>query len=628
MFLSSVSQTSPILPSDSTLGRAQHSRQKDREALVIPSRPLPCAMPKSDTWPGGVAMQSSSNLDSAGSCDSVISVNSGYSQDSMEHLSPEERACLMYLEEMIEAMEVQEDSGLSNDEPDPPFQQGTGVNDVSSLNSDASGNDQTSEPGSRGLVIKEQAEHHALNQEPPMNPMAQPKTSLTESADFKIHPSASELCVSKNEDGRLQIVPIASLCPDPSNEASEIDVIPPPSDFMDEPSLPPHGPSFKYRSPAARLSNDKPGATVDLEQLRQRALAKRSSVNSSVTQNSPDQLRKLSLPVVSSDVLTRRPSEEPEELEEPRTPPHVAPKPKKLPANIILKSHKRAVSHDNSEHSLPANSDRALPDCQRVHMEALRKLGLLPADADSGPAPSPLLSPKSRTSWAGPLSPISPRAPHTPPFTPSYTSVNSSSPALVPFQSPAASTAPSTAPATAPAIQPAEVLPAPAAFSDPVGAPPSDDELSAVENASGATQVSTPPCTPPSPAKHRTPPEVVGVKSATLERSGLGLSDWVAHQASTEVAAAAAAAAGEQHKNKARPASLGSRNEFTSAGREGSPAGRATGREPKMRRSLPGHAGDAQKLPRSQGISVQFCPRAENVGERREALKKLGLLRD
>lgn len=41
------------------------------------------------------------------------------SDDSMEHLSAEERACLMYLEETIEALEVQEDSGLSNDEPDP-----------------------------------------------------------------------------------------------------------------------------------------------------------------------------------------------------------------------------------------------------------------------------------------------------------------------------------------------------------------------------------------------------------------------------------------------------------------------------------------------------------------------------
>lgn len=37
----------------------------------------------------------------------------------MEHLSAEERACLMYLEETIEALKVQEDSGLSNDEAEP-----------------------------------------------------------------------------------------------------------------------------------------------------------------------------------------------------------------------------------------------------------------------------------------------------------------------------------------------------------------------------------------------------------------------------------------------------------------------------------------------------------------------------
>lgn len=164
---------------------------------------LPCAMAKSDTWPGGVAMESLSNVDSAESCDSVISLNSGsvssplglhiscpwavcidanvwyskltlrpienkgeerteggvlllppvctqtttlafitswrqswerffchsrlirvQSEDSMEHLSAEERACLTYLEETIEALEVQEDSGLSNDEPESLNQAG------------------------------------------------------------------------------------------------------------------------------------------------------------------------------------------------------------------------------------------------------------------------------------------------------------------------------------------------------------------------------------------------------------------------------------------------------------------------------------------------------------------------
>ncbi len=44
------------------------------------------------------------------------------SEDSMEHLSAEERACLMYLEETIESLEMQEDSGLSSEEPESVLQ--------------------------------------------------------------------------------------------------------------------------------------------------------------------------------------------------------------------------------------------------------------------------------------------------------------------------------------------------------------------------------------------------------------------------------------------------------------------------------------------------------------------------
>ena len=47
------------------------------EALVSPLHCRICAMPKSDMWPGGIAMESLINVDGAGSCDSVVSVNSG-----------------------------------------------------------------------------------------------------------------------------------------------------------------------------------------------------------------------------------------------------------------------------------------------------------------------------------------------------------------------------------------------------------------------------------------------------------------------------------------------------------------------------------------------------------------------
>lgn len=40
--------------------------------------------------------------------------------DSLQHLSAAERECLMYLEETIDSLDVEEedDSGLSNDEPE------------------------------------------------------------------------------------------------------------------------------------------------------------------------------------------------------------------------------------------------------------------------------------------------------------------------------------------------------------------------------------------------------------------------------------------------------------------------------------------------------------------------------
>uniref|UniRef100_UPI0037E71AE0 specifically androgen-regulated gene protein n=1 Tax=Semicossyphus pulcher TaxID=241346 RepID=UPI0037E71AE0 len=582
-------------------------------------------MPKSDTWPGGVAIQSLSNMDSAGSCDSVISMNSGYSEDSMEHLSPEERACLMYLEETIEALEVQEDSGLSNDEPDSLERMR--INDITSSKSDESGGDQ----------ISNEAELPALNQasEPHFSPGSAANTTHLETSEnlvtqpgppdpesvpgSEIHPAAprtTELCVSKDEDGNLRIVPSASLSPDQPPKATEsnLALIPPPSDFMDEPRPPPQPEKAKDPPPPAQISNNKPGATIDLEQLRERAFAKSHSMSSPEPPDKPQELSPLA--VSSGHALSPPP-----EAAEPRSPPAVAPKPKKLPANIILKSHKAAVADGNSGHATPASSDRLLLDPQRTRMEALRKLGLLKSeDADPGPNLSPKLSPQTRRSWAAPSSPLSPR---TPPSTPSYPRVHSPSPASAPLHSPAAGSAAGTL--TAPVVHVSEILPVPVAFSDPEGSLHSDNELSAGK----AVLEVTPPLTPPVPIKHLMPPKFLGVKSATLERSGPGLSSYMAAQDS-EAGISGKLSPSQMRNNRPRPASLGSRKEFSSTQGDSAKLGGATSKEPDSRRSLPApqHSDNSQKLPRSQGISVMICPRAENGDDRREALRRLGLIRD
>ncbi|XP_068598117.1 specifically androgen-regulated gene protein [Brachionichthys hirsutus] len=70
--------------------------------------------PKS-TWSGGVGLET---MASTGGCDSVVSANSAFSNDSLEHLSAEEKACLVFLQETIESLDTEDDSGLSSEEPD------------------------------------------------------------------------------------------------------------------------------------------------------------------------------------------------------------------------------------------------------------------------------------------------------------------------------------------------------------------------------------------------------------------------------------------------------------------------------------------------------------------------------
>uniref|UniRef100_A0A3Q1EQM3 Chromosome 1 open reading frame 116 n=1 Tax=Acanthochromis polyacanthus TaxID=80966 RepID=A0A3Q1EQM3_9TELE len=580
-------------------------------------------MLESETWSGGVAMESLSNMDSAGSCDSVISTNSGYvsSEDSMEHLSAEERACLMYLEETIEALEVQEDSGLSNDEPElgPQAEKtdhlrvnGTllssnipfGMFSVSVM----------SESASTALTIEGKTEHRAQN--PTAAPQSTPASADLESRDLVAQPSlpASSL---HTQPEVLGLAPDGDGNPQDTGQsapASDIDmgVIPPPSDFMDEPESPSH--------------------PVKVEDLLKSSLCNKPSMSSSVTEQPPSKPPpelppNLSLPVVPSGPLISPPPE----AVEPRSPPAVAPKPKKLPPNIVLKSHKVAAtgSNGNSGHSVPTSSDRLVLDPQRVRMEALRKLGLLKSsESDSGPALSPKLSPKTRRSWAAPSPPVSPATSQTPPFTPSYLNVHSPSTASVPLPSVSPAAVLPSAASTAPSVQPPDILPAPAAFSDPISPLPSDNELSAIKDVTEAT-VNTPPPTPPALVKQLTPPRVTGIKSATLERSGLSRSSYKAE--------AGQAVSGQQNPShlrntRPRPASLGSGREFSNA-QGGFQADHITSKEPDSWMSLPAptalqHSRDSQKLPRSQGISVLIRPRAEDGEDRREALKKLGLLRD
>ena len=72
--------------------------------------------------------------------------------DSLQHLSAAERECLMYLEETIDSLDVDEDSGLSNDEPETSHQAAAIANHLSKA-ADQSGEGIMSNPATRLYVI-------------------------------------------------------------------------------------------------------------------------------------------------------------------------------------------------------------------------------------------------------------------------------------------------------------------------------------------------------------------------------------------------------------------------------------------------------------------------------------------
>lgn len=578
-------------------------------------------MPNSDTWPRVVSVETLSNMDSARSCDSVISINSACSEDSMEHLSPDEKACLMYLEETIESLDLQEDSGFSNDEPESatrrikyggseaPAQAEISSNILTMMAESGSSSDANETPTSQSSQTSSISTPEISDPDLPTHIPPDPRLAVPESTSGSTTPVPAQDTVIAPQSSP------ASLKPSTKSDM-DLSVIPPPSDFMDEPASPPAQRDSENSSPTSAPVH-KP--TINLEVLRRRVSAKNipvSGLSASVNPTEPSPAivdpsppRPVSPPTpatsvnptppISTDVplvsqiptSTESASENPVTLDkpalseppstpsslpttveiEPKSPPVVAPKPKKLPPNIILKSHKSTGVHE-SIMGHPSPPHGVIMDPQKVRMEALRKLGLLKSeDNESGPAisPRPL---QTRKSWAPASSPLSPVSPKSAPPSAPYTIITHIRSEPLP-----------------------DIIPVPAAFSDPVT--PSHDNVFVALSDRGS---------PALEKKRLSSPGGGAVKSATLERSGLGLSSYMESMDMKQQSLS------QLRNSRPRPASLGSGKDLT--GERHLPA--------------PSREENSQKLPRSEGISVVFSPGEQSEAARRQALKKLGLLRD
>lgn len=258
------------------------------------------------------------------------------------------------------------------------------------------------------------------------------------------------------------------------------------------------------------------------------------------------------------------------EYGESKSPPTVAPKPKKLPSSIVLKSHKEATPG----HTLVSPGDRMMINQQKVHLEALKKLGLLKsAESDSGLC----LSPPHKTS------------PQT------STSV--------------------VAPSAEPTTQSVQA------------------EHHAVVEAQGKTDFSFLLVHPEKGERDnllitRAPsPKPFEMKSASVERSGTGLKSLTLENRSQltsqeESPGNVALPLGHLQNNQSRPAS----EDIDQIPLESS-------REPEFRRSPPVPAlvqpkVETQKSLRSHGISVVISPQGKNGEDRKQALRRLGLIKD
>ncbi|XP_038147134.1 specifically androgen-regulated gene protein [Cyprinodon tularosa] len=335
-------------------------------------------MPKSDTWPGGTEPETMNGMESAGSCDSVVSANSGFSDDSLEHLSAEEKACLMFLEETIESLDNEDDSGVSHDEPERLS--GTGnlaarLSDrsVSMRNSNVHGSEKPDkQPIKKNIDTKHK--HSYLVPTPFVvasgSQSSLPGTkALTASSQSQLKSKSKKLSPGHNQKRSTSPVPVVQ----PSAQRKE------------NSAKPAEGPL-----PRGPLSYDA------LVHLRRNASQKKTPLCPSVD-HTIDLNRQCPLPVEGQKFGNATKSGS-EVYRSKTDPPAVPPKPPKKPANIV--QNEEPITADMSERVKHATN----PDV--VRQEALQRLGLLKDHKHKDGAP-PHAKPHSKKTAKDPSDPKS-----------------------------------------------------------------------------------------------------------------------------------------------------------------------------------------------------------------------------
>ncbi|XP_052056790.1 specifically androgen-regulated gene protein [Apodemus sylvaticus] len=604
-------------------------------------------MPKRELWPAGLCSEPVTHIGTCGGMMSTTSTHSGSSDSSYDFLSAEEKECLLFLEKTIGSLEAEADSGLSTDESEPA----TSPRSFRALPTTTTQQAPQGKPEALDIqqvpVPKRVAqssgppESHSLGLRSgsyslPRNLHLSRSQNVRESATQTNSPTSepSEVFLEdpkKGQKGAKTVQP-----PAPSQKGTldlNTVLIPPPEAFQDTspkksgeertPKKPEQTHTPRGHSPDRRPHSPK-NMEMSSETMSHKATEKGWTEGSQQPEQPPAQ----SSQNMKSDEPSLPSGVKPNIQQAPLT---TATKPRKLPPNIVLKSSRSSFhshpqnwlsNHTEATDSGPVSS---LQEQRKARREALEKLGL-PQDQDD---PSLLVNKHTGTLKVKEAHAQTPSQSRTP-----AQSASSAPPPVLVSGTASAAGKPSPVKAVTPMdslskIPTQETPPGKtaAAKSMPIPIPKASKENSSL--------------TQPKPDPRLTLRESsipglrqMNFKSNTLERSGVGLSSYLS-AAEKDPSCQTSTSLGKSplsdkvspsvfRNSRPRPASLGMGKDF--AGIQG---GKMVGLEQGQCSQQPSFKGQSHdKLPRPPCVSVKISPKGIPDGHRREALKKLGLLKE
>ncbi|GAB1285388.1 Specifically androgen-regulated gene protein [Apodemus speciosus] len=614
----------------------------------------PCAllqaMPERELWPAGLCSEPVTHIGSCGGMMSTTSTHSGSSDSSYDFLSAEEKECLLFLEKTIGSLEAEADSGLSTDESEPA----TSPRSFRALPTTTTQQAPQGKPEALDIqqvpVPKRAAqpsgppESHSLglrlgSHSLPRNLHLGRSQNVRESATQTNSPTseASKVFLEEPEKGQTS-QGAETVQPTAPPQKGTLDLntvlIPPPEAFQD--ISPKESGEERTRkkpeqthTPRSHSPDRRPDSQKNVEMSSETMPHKATEKGWTEGPQQPEQ------PPAQSSQNTK--------AEEPSLPSGVKPniqqapltatKPRKLPPNIVLKSSRSSfhshpqswlTNHTEATDSGPASS---LQEQRKARREALEKLGL-PQDQDD---PSLLVNKHTGTlkvKEAQAQTPSQARAPAQsassapPPALVSGTASAAGKPSPVKAVTPMDSLSKGWIPTQE--TPPGKTV---AAKSMPIPIPKASKENSSLTQPKSDPRLTLQESSIPGLRQ-------MNFKSNTLERSGVGLSSYLS-AAEKDPSCQTSTSLGKNpfpdkvspsvfRNSRPRPASLGMGKDF--AGIQG---GKLVGLEQGRCSQQPSFKGQSHdRLPRPPCVSVKISPKGIPDGHRREALKKLGLLKE